>query len=254
MKLISWNVNGIRACIKKGFFESVAQMDPDVLCLQETKALVSDLEDTVVNPTGYHAIWHSAQKKGYSGVSLWTKTKPKLVLEGYGDPKFDCEGRVVMAEYDNFAIFGVYFPNGQMNPERLQYKLDFYESFFKYVDEMKAQGKNVVICGDYNTAHTEIDLANPKENENTSGFLKIEREWLDRLVERGYVDTFRQFNSAPKHYSWWSYRTNARARNVGWRIDYFWVNDAFAKNVSSAFILPEVTGSDHCPVGITLAL
>jgi exodeoxyribonuclease-3 len=252
MKLVSWNVNGIRACVKKGFLTYLEEENPDILCIQESKALPTDLEDHVLTPRGYHTMWHSAQKKGYSGVALFSKKKPKLALHGIGVDRFDSEGRVVMAEYDNFVIFGVYFPNGQMGPERLQYKLDFYDAFFKVTNDMVKEGKNVIICGDYNTAHKEIDLARPKENEENSGFLPIEREWMDRIETWGYVDTFRQFNTQPEQYTWWTYRAGARQRNIGWRIDYFWVNKAFMPFVESAFIQPHIHGSDHCPVGITL--
>jgi len=254
MKLISWNVNGIRACVKKGFLEYLKTESPDILCLQETKALPSDLEDHVLNPSGYYSAWHSAERKGYSGVSLITKKKPVNVVNGMGIPAFDAEGRVIMGDYEDFVLYGVYFPNGQSGDDRLNYKLDFYDAFFEMTNDQLKQGRNVIICGDYNIAHKEIDLANPKQNENYSGFLPVERAWLDRIETMGYVDTFRQFNQEPDHYSWWTYRANARARNIGWRIDYFWVNQAFLPKVSSAFIQPNISGSDHCPVGITLDL
>ncbi len=253
MKLVSWNVNGIRACVKKGFLTYLEEEAPDIICLQETKALPEDLEDHVLNPRGYHTVWHSAQRKGYSGVALLSKKKPVFATGGFGVDRFDAEGRVVMGDYGDFVVLGVYFPNGQSGPERLQYKLDFYEAFFAYTNDLIKQGKNVIICGDYNTAHKEIDLARPKENEDTSGFLPIEREWMDRLESFGYVDTFRQFSDEPNKYSWWTYRAGARERNVGWRIDYFWVNQAFMPQVKSAFIQPHIMGSDHCPVGITLS-
>lgn len=255
MKLVSWNVNGIRACAKKGFFfEYLENERPDVLFLQETKAMPEDLEDVILNPPGYYSAWHSGVRKGYSGVALLTRKKPLNVVSGLGIEKYDQEGRVLMADYGDFVIFGVYFPNGQMGPERLNYKLDFYHDFFEATNQMVKDGRNVIICGDYNTAHTEIDLANPKENANYSGFLPIERAWMDKLCEFGYVDTFRHFNKEPGQYSWWTYRTFARKRNVGWRIDYFWVNSGFLPNVESAFIQQDIMGSDHCPVGITLAL
>ena len=254
MKLVSWNVNGIRACVKKGaFFEYLNDHEPDVLFLQEIKAHVADIPPEILEPSGYHAAWFSAQKKGYSGVAILTKHKPISIIEGFGNPKFDAEGRVISAEFENFIALGVYFPNGQMNDERLAYKLEFYEAFFDYVNDLKAQGKNVVICGDYNTAHKEIDLARPKENEKVSGFLPIERDWMDTLIDEfGYVDTFRAFNRDADEYSWWSYRAAARTRNVGWRIDYFFVNKEFMPNVTNAFIQQDVMGSDHCPVGIEI--
>ena len=255
MKIISWNVNGIRACVNKGaFFDYMKKEDPDVICLQEIKALESDLDESVRQPAGYHAVWHSAEKKGYSGTAILSKKAPLNVVEGMGNEKYDREGRVLMAEYDDFVLFSVYFPNGQQGPHRLEYKLDFYQDFFDYCEEYREAGKAVIVSGDYNTAHTEIDLARPKENEETSGFMPIERDWLDEIVKRGYVDTFRMFNSDPENYTWWSYRTRARARNVGWRIDYFFVTDDIKDKVADAFIRQEAMGSDHCPVGITLKL
>lgn len=252
-RVISWNVNGIRACAKKGFLDYLKSDDPDMICLQETKALESDLEECLRQPPGYYSAFHSAQRKGYSGTAIFTKHKPLEVLHGFGNPKYDCEGRVLMAEYDEFILFSVYFPNGQQGEERLCYKLEFYQDFFDYCQDLRAQGKSLVISGDYNTAHTEIDLANPKENQNTSGFMPIERAWLDKIVdEYGYIDTFREFHKQPDQYSWWSYRTQARTRNVGWRIDYFFITPDLRDNLTDAFIHQDVLGSDHCPVGITL--
>ncbi|MBT5855882.1 exodeoxyribonuclease III [bacterium] len=253
MKIISWNVNGIRACHKKGFSEFLETEAPDVLCLQETKANVEDLDEHIVRPSGYHSAWFSASsKKGYSGVAIFTKDKPQNIVEGFGIEKYDREGRVLMADYGDFAVFSVYFPNGQMNEDRLIYKLDFYNDFFAHCNDLRDQGKHLIITGDYNTAHHPIDLARPKENESTSGFMPIEREWMDKLEQQGYVDTFREFNKDPEEYSWWSYRTRARERNVGWRIDYCFVDQAFLPQVTNAFILQGQHGSDHCPVGIEI--
>lgn len=256
MKIVSWNVNGIRACAGKGaFLAYLEQEQPDILFLQEIKALVEDVPESVVQPMGYHTVWFPAQKKGYSGVALLTKVKPKMVSEGFGIERYDNEGRVLMADYGDFVALGVYFPNGQMSEERLQYKLDFYEDFFKFCQDMRKEGRHLVIVGDYNTAHKEIDLARPKENEGNSGFLPVERAWMDRLIdEMGYVDTFRAFNSEPDQYSWWTYRMAARQRNIGWRIDYCLVNKEFMPKVTSAFIRQMVLGSDHCPVGIEVSL
>ncbi len=253
LKIVSWNVNGIRACANKGFLEYLETESPDILCLQETKIHDPEiLEEPIRNPSGYHTIFHSGIRKGYSGVAIYTKHKPTAVLEGLGIERFDKEGRVVMAEFNNTCVFSVYFPNGQMNEERLQYKLDFFDAFFGFCEAQRAEGKNLIILGDYNIAHTEIDLANPKENEKYSGFLPIERAWMDRIVQMGYVDTFRdKFPGLEKAYSWWTYRFGSRARNVGWRIDYCFVNKEIADRVKTAFIQPEITGSDHCPVGIT---
>ncbi|MEK9657041.1 MAG: exodeoxyribonuclease III [bacterium] len=256
LKLISWNVNGIRACIKKNcFFEFIEQENPDVLGIQEIKALRSDLAPHMTDLPNYHSSWHSADRKGYSGVATFTKPKPKTVIEGFGNKKYDTEGRVLISEYDEFFLLNCYFPNGQRDDERLQYKLDFYQDFFDYCEELKKEGKHLVICGDYNTAHTEIDLARPKQNEHTSGFMKVEREWIDRMIEQyGYIDTFRAFNKEPNQYSWWSYRARARTNNVGWRIDYFFVTKDCMPYVKNAFIRQSVMGSDHCPVGIELML
>lgn len=253
MKIISWNVNGIRACANKGFLSYLDQENPDILCLQETKAQPENLEEALINPAGYFSIWHSAQKRGYSGVSVFTRPKPHLVLEGFGQPRYDVEGRVIVAEYPQFVLLNVYFPNGQRDETRLQYKMDFYSDFFAYCAELRKEGKNLVICGDYNTAHCEIDLANPQQNANYSGFLPAERAWLDRLLADGYIDTFRHFQpAATGQYTWWTYRFGARHRNIGWRIDYVLITPGLLPYLTSAFIQPAVSGSDHCPVGITL--
>ena len=252
MKIISWNVNGIRACYKKGFAQYLESEAPDVLCLQESKAHVESLDDSILNIPNYHSYWHSAQRKGYSGTAIYSKEKPLNVTYGFGPEKFDSEGRVISAEYKDYIVFSVYFPNGQQGPERLAYKLEFYNEFFNYCQALRETGKELIICGDYNTAHTEIDLANPKENINTSGFMPIEREWLDHIIKLGYIDTFRLYNHHPDEYSWWSYRTAARDRNVGWRIDYVFITPGLQEKLASGFIQQHVLGSDHCPVGITL--
>ena len=254
LSVASWNVNGIRACHNKGALTAyLEEMAPDIVGLQEIKADEAALPEELINPCGYYSIYHSAERKGYSGVGILTKHKPRNVVYGFGNPRFDCEGRVVAAEFDDFIFFSVYFPNGQSGPERLAYKLDFYRAFFDHCDELRALGKHVVIAGDYNTAHHEIDLARPKDNEDTSGFLPIEREWLDRIVRAGYVDTFRAFHPQPHEYSWWSFRSGARQRNVGWRIDYVFVDEGLMPRVKEAYIQQKVLGSDHCPVGISLS-
>lgn len=254
LKLLSWNVNGLRAALKKGFLEWFTGVRPDILCLQETKLSESQLPMDLRQVNGYHLYISSAERKGYSGVILYSKLEPKSVRYGFGEERFDNEGRIIIADYDDFVLFNIYFPNGKASPERLQYKLEFYDAFLKYVDTVREQGKHVVVCGDVNTAHREIDLARPKANEKISGFLPVEREWMDRFVHHGYVDTFRMFNHDPGQYTWWDTMTRARERNVGWRIDYFFVDEGFRDNVESACILPEVMGSDHCPVGLTLRL
>ncbi|MFT5171616.1 MAG: exodeoxyribonuclease-3 [Candidatus Marinamargulisbacteria bacterium] len=254
MKIVSWNVNGIRACSKKGFLSYLQSEEPDILCVQETKAAAEDVDETILNPSGYHSIWHSAEKRGYSGVATFTKIKPNVVLEGFGIEAYDREGRVIVTEFDDYTLLNVYFPNGQRDEARLAYKLSFYEDLFAYCNDLRSQGQNVIVCGDYNTAHMPLDLSNPKANEKRSGFLPIEREWIDRIIADGYVDTFRAFNQEPDQYSWWTYRFGARKRNIGWRIDAVFVNEAFMPAVSDAFIQPEVLGSDHCPVGIEIDL
>lgn len=257
IKLISWNVNGLRAVIKKDFFKSFQQLDADIVALQETKLQGAQVTDEMNRIEGYESHWsHATVKKGYSGVVAYSRLMPKAVNLGFGDPKFDNEGRIVELEYNDFIFFNVYFPNGQMSEERLQYKLDFYEAFFNYTDTYKKQGRPLIITGDYNTAHNEIDLKNPKANEKTSGFLRIERDWLDRIVENGYVDTFRHFHPDSVKYSWWTYRFKARDRNIGWRIDYFFVTRDMIDNgwITDAFIDNDVYGSDHCPIGIVIEI
>jgi len=252
MKIISWNVNGIRAVAKKGFSEFLDQYSPDILCLQETKAHPDQLTEDLLTPEGYEVFWSSATKKGYSGVATFTKKTPDKIDYGIGEDRFDSEGRIILTEFKEFVLFNIYFPNGQKDEERLQYKMDFYEQFLKVSEKYRKAGKKVITCGDYNTAHKEIDLTHPKANEKYSGFLPMEREWLDKYINHGYIDTFREFNQNPEQYTWWTYRQNAREKNVGWRIDYFFVSENLRKNLKDAFILQEVHGSDHCPLGIEL--
>lgn len=255
MRILCWNVNGIRAMAKKGFVEWVQKESPDILCLNETKAAPEQLPDDIKNIPGYTSYFSSSvAKKGYSGVAIYTKILPKNVSHGYGIERFDNEGRIIIAEYADFTLICNYFPNGKKNEERLQYKMEFYDAFLEYAEALRKKGRNLVICGDVNTAHKEIDLARPKENANVSGFLPIEREWMDIFLECGYTDTFRMFNQEGGNYTWWDQVTRSRERNVGWRIDYFFVNNGFKSKVKDAFILPEVMGSDHCPVGIELAI
>jgi len=252
VRILCWNVNGIRAASRKGFLDWLREESPDILCIQETKAHPDQLEPELLQPQGYHVCWNHPETKGYSGVATFSKAEPLNITYGFGVEMFDMEGRVVVTEYPDFHLFNVYFPNGKKNSERLRYKLDFYDAFLEQVDSLKEQGKSLVICGDYNTAHKEIDLARPKENEKVSGFLPIEREWMDRLVSHGYVDTFRHFNKEPHQYTWWDLKTRARDRNVGWRIDYVLVSENLLPSVSEAFILPGVMGSDHCSLGVVL--
>ena len=251
MKLLSWNVNGIRAVLGKGFPEFVATEWPDILCLQETKARPEQVQ-LPLELGGYHAFWSSAEKPGYSGVAVFTREKPLDVKEGLGIDHHDKEGRVLTVEYPDFILVNVYTPNAQDELKRLDYRLSWDEAFREHVSR-EAQRKPVIFCGDLNVAHQEIDLARPKDNRRNPGFSDEERESFGKLLGAGFTDTFRHFHpDKTAAYSWWSYRAGARQKNVGWRIDYFGVSTGFAKNLKDATILPHVHGSDHCPVGITL--
>ena len=252
MRLISWNVNGIRAAVKKGFLDYLKKEGPDILCIQESKAHKDQLTSEILNDHGYHTYWHSGIKKGYSGVATFCKKEPLFVQEGIGIKKYDDEGRVIITEHDDFLLYNIYFPNGQKDDTRLNYKLDFYDDLLPIINEQVESGNNVIVTGDWNTAHHPIDLARPKENINTSGFMPIEREKLDTYVSQGWVDTFRLFHDEPERYSWWTYRFGARQRNVGWRIDYFFVNQDMVDLCYDADIHQKVLGSDHCPVSLEL--
>ena len=252
ISIYSWNVNGIRAVRKKGFLDWFDKLEPDILCVQETKASEEQLPPELKEVKGYHALFSSADKKGYSGVGQYTKTEPGNVKGGFGIPRFDHEGRILITDYGHFVLLNIYFPNGKASRERLRYKLDFYDAFLDYADALRKKGNKIVVCGDFNTAHKEIDLARPRENSKVSGFLPEERAWIDEFVSHGYLDTFRMFNMEPGNYTWWDLKTGSRERNVGWRIDYFFVSDDLEDNVKSSFILPDVMGSDHCPLGIEL--
>ncbi len=252
LKLYSWNVNGIRASIKKGIVEWINKEQPDIFCTQETKAQFHQLPDSITNINGYTSYWNSAERPGYSGVSIHTKPKPKSHENGMGTEEFDHEGRTLMMKFQNFTLYNVYFPNGQSKVERLKYKLDFYDEFLKIILKKKEDGEKVVICGDFNTAHHEIDLARPKENINNSGFLPIERAWLDQLENSGFIDCFREFNQESGNYTFWDTKTRARDRNIGWRIDYFFIDEQLKQNLMNAEILNNVMGSDHCPIAIEL--
>jgi exodeoxyribonuclease III len=252
MKIYSWNVNGLRAIVKKGFFDFMVKENPDILCLQETKIQDEQLGDELRNIDGYHSCFSFAERKGYSGVAVYSKHEPLSLKRGIGIERFDREGRILVVEYSDFFLLNIYFPNGKKNEERLNYKLDFYDAVLEYLKVLRKKRKNIIISGDYNTAHREIDLKNPEANENTSGFLPVERKWIDKLIEHGYIDSFRNFYSDKVKYSWWSYRTRARARDAGWRIDYHFVNKEFIERVKDADILVDVMGSDHCPVSIEI--
>ena len=252
MKLISWNVNGIRAAVKKGFLDYLDQEQPDILCIQESKAHKEQLTSEILEDHGYRTYWHSGVKKGYSGVATFCKKEPLFVQEGLGIEKYDVEGRVLLTEHEDFLLYNIYFPNGQKDETRLKYKLDFYDDLLPIINDQVESGNNVIVTGDWNTAHHSIDLARPKENINTSGFMLVEREKLDIYVEEGWVDTFRLFHEEGERYSWWTYRFGARDRNVGWRIDYFFVNEGMADLCIDADIHHDIFGSDHCPVSLVL--
>ncbi len=252
MEIFSWNVNGLRAVKKKGFHDFIYEYQPDILCLQETKAHVDQLDDDLINIDGYKSFFDSPKfKKGYSGVAIYTKDSPLKVENKLGyDDDLDEEGRTLIVEYTDFILLNFYFPNGQMNDERLKYKLRFHDAVYNKLVKLKRKKKNLIICGDYNIAHNEIDLKHPKPNENTSGFLRVERDWLDKFQKKGFVDTFRYFYPEEIKYSWWTYMRNARANNAGWRIDYFWVTNI--NKIKDSRIHNEIYGSDHCPVSIVL--
>ena len=227
MKIVSWNVNGLRAVVKKGFYEWAANENPDILCIQETKLQEDKLEEELRHLKNQYkySYFSFAEKKGYSGVATYTNIEPAEVVQGFGIERFDNEGRIIMTDFQKFVLLNIYFPNGQMNEERLQYKLDFYDALLDFCNDLVAQGRKLVICGDYNTAHTEMDIKNAKSNEKTSGYLPIERAWIDKFILNGYTDVYRKLNPDKIEYSWWSYMFKARERNTGWRIDYHFVSN-----------------------------
>jgi exodeoxyribonuclease III len=249
VKIISWNVNGIRSVLRKNFLDYLAKEAPDILCLQETKASHDVVEQ--LWPATYTTYWNSAQKKGYSGTVIFTLTRPIAVTCGIKIAEHDCEGRVLTAEYKDFYLVNVYVPNSKRELERLPYRQQWDRDFLSYLKKLERK-KPVIMCGDFNVAHTEIDLTNPKANVRNHGFTVEERAGFSAFVEAGFIDTFREFEKGPGHYTWWSPMSNARARNVGWRIDYFLVSAALRPRLKRAFIQCHIPGSDHCPVGIEL--
>ncbi len=252
IRIISWNVNGIRAADRKGFLDWLIETKADIVCIQETKAHPDNLRKELLSPDGYKTFWAAAEKKGYSGVGVFTKISPSFVSYGLGQKEFDVEGRVIMLDYGKFILFNIYFPNGGAGNKRVPFKLRFYDCFLEKVNKLKAEGKRLVICGDVNTAHQEIDLARPKENEKNTGFLPEERAWITKFIKNGYIDTFRYFNKEGGHYTWWDYKTKARNRDIGWRLDYFFVSDNLIEQVKASKILKDVMGSDHCPIELLL--
>jgi len=255
MKIVSWNVNGIRAIAKKSFFTDLELLRPDILCLQEIKALENQVAETLIPLNGYHIYTNSAIKPGYSGTTVITKIKPLNVTKGINSAEHDNEGRVLCLEFDSYFLVNVYVPNSGSELKRLGYRQEWDKAFFDYLKNLE-RIKPVIVCGDLNVAHKPIDLAHPKANYNkTAGYMQEEIDGMNRFIEGGLADTFRRLNpDATERYTWWSYRAGARAKNIGWRIDYFLVSESFLPSVKNAFILEEITGSDHCPVGIELSL
>lgn len=251
LKLISWNVNGLRACVKNDALGWITQEKPDFLALQEIKVSEDKIPSEIYNLGFENLDVNSGEKAGYSGVASLHNLKCATFKNLFFQEN---EGRVLQHDFNEISLFNIYFPNGQKDENRLNFKMEFYDKFLIYLDKLKKQGRKIIICGDVNTAHREIDLKNPKSNSDRSGFLPIERAWIDKLLSHGFVDTFRAINGDKIAYSWWSYRFNARAKNAGWRIDYFFISEVLRENLTNAFILDDIKGSDHCPVGIEINL
>jgi exodeoxyribonuclease-3 len=252
MRILSWNVNGLRAVSREGAFKKwVASTEADIVCVQETKMAHEDIACMVAAPAPYTCVWQSAQKRGYSGVAAFVR-RPPLAVHAMGIPEFDDEGRVQALEYESFVLINSYWPNSRQDASRMDYKVRFADAFVPFCNRFRDNGKHVIVCGDYNIAHEEIDLARPAQNVNNAGFRPDERTAMTRFIEAGYVDAFRHFTKEGGHYTWWSYMFKAREKNIGWRIDYFCVNAALLPRVKEATILPEVRGSDHCPVSLVV--
>jgi exodeoxyribonuclease-3 len=249
MKLVSWNVNGFRAILKNGFHDFVLSVNPDIICLQETKVHPDQIS---INLNGYHQFWNAAERRGYSGTAIFSKAEPLTVSYGLGMLHHDKEGRLITAEFIDYFLVNVYTPNSKRGLLRLDYRTQQWDPAFLVYLKMLEKTKPVVVCGDLNVAHKEIDLANPRQNRRNAGFTDEERASMDRVIEAGFIDTFREFEKGAGHYSWWSYIGQSREKNVGWRIDYFLISPELRTRLQNAFILPEITGSDHCPVGIIL--
>ena len=251
MKIISYNINGIRAALKKNLINWIESESPDIICFQEIKANKEQFDFEIFNSLGYYNFWFSAQKKGYSGVAILSKIEPKKIKYGTGINHIDFEGRVIRADFEKFSVISLYLPSGTNNL-RLNYKLKFMDDFLEYINKLKQEFPNLIICGDYNICHKHIDIHDPIRNKNVSGFLIEERMWLDKFLELGFTDSFRLLNKNPNEYSWWSYRANSRQNNKGWRIDYNLVSNSIKENIYKSYILSDVCHSDHCPVGVEL--
>lgn len=254
MKIISYNVNGIRAALKKGFDEWLSENDFDIVCLQETKAMKEQVDTEIFTNLGYQQAWFSAEKKGYSGVAIFSKITPDQIVEGCGIEKYDREGRIIRTDFGDWTLLNCYFPSGTSGTERQDFKMEYLADFYSWVEELKKERPNLIVVGDYNVAHTEIDIHNPKSNKKTSGFLPEEREWMTKWFESGFVDAFRWLNPEQVQYSWWSYRAGARAKNKGWRIDYQSVSTSLKEKIKASQQLTEVKHSDHCPVLLDIDL
>jgi exodeoxyribonuclease III len=248
IRIASWNINGLRAIQRKGFADFVYQNDFDIICLQEIKVQREKIPEDLINLKGYYSYFSSAEKPGYSGVAIYSKIKPLSSGNGLGTPRFDNEGRVLWLDFEDFILFNTYMPNGGREMKRLDYKLDFYDLFLKHLRVLIKNERKIILTGDINTAHKAIDLARPKQNEKNTGFLPQERAWIDRLLEEGFTDAFRFFNMEPGNYTWWDYKTKARERNVGWRLDYFFASNNLLNELMNSGILQDIHGSDHCPI------
>ncbi len=251
MKIISYNVNGIRAALKKGFGDWLKVADPDVICIQETKAMKEQVDVAVFEDLGYRHYWFSAQKKGYSGVAIFSKVEPNHIEYGTGIKTMDFEGRNIRVDFDKVSVMSMYLPSGT-NMDRLEFKLNYMDEILSYLNDLRKEIPNLVVCGDYNICHEAIDIHDPVRNKKVSGFLPIEREWLSKFINSGFIDSFRHFNKEPHNYSWWSYRANSRNNNKGWRIDYNMVSKSLESKLTRATILPEAKHSDHCPIVVEL--
>ncbi len=252
MQIVSYNINGIRAALKKGLAGWLKESSPDICCFQEIKAQAAQIEQHLFQYLGYKQYWFPAEKKGYSGVGILSKHEPENLVEGMGLPKYDTEGRVLRVDFPGFTLINAYFPSGSSGDARQAFKMRFLSDFREYIDALKKEKPNLMICGDFNICHTGIDINNPKRHHKTSGFLPEEREWMTNFFESGFVDTFRMFDTRPENYSWWSYRANARAKNLGWRIDYHVASLPLKEKIRQAAIWPEAYHSDHCPVMVEL--
>jgi len=252
MKIISYNVNGLRSAISKGFAEWLSQENPDVICIQETKAQPDQIDTSVFEALGYRCYFNSAVKKGYSGVAIITKNEPDLLIPGIGIPEFDDEGRVLRADFGDITLLSTYFPSGSYGDERQDFKMKFLVAYQSFLKDLKKTRPNLIVSGDYNICHKPIDINHPERHTKMSGFLPEEREWMDRFLEDGFIDSFRKYNQSPNQYSWWSYRAGSRSKNLGWRIDYHMLSSSLENRLSSASILQQVVHSDHCPVVVEI--